>query len=212
MQTIQNGDFIELEYTGWLTDEKQVIDTTSAEVAKANKVFDEHAAYKPSVICLAEGHIPKGLDLQLVGVDVGKQYKFELEPEDAFGKKSAKLIQLIPTTNFFNDKINPVPGLRVNVDGLIGVVRTVTGGRTLVDFNHPFAGKRITYDAKVLRIIADDLEKVNALAGIMGLELKAELKDSGLVIRGLDNPEARERLGQDIPRLISSIKTVSFES
>jgi peptidylprolyl isomerase len=57
-------------------------------------------------------------------------------------------------------------GLQVNIDGAIGVVRTVSGGRTVVDFNHPLAGKDISYKVNVIRKITDDKEKIKSLVGL----------------------------------------------
>ena len=46
---------------------------------------------------------------------------------------------------------------------MIGIIRSVTGGRVLVDFNHPLAGKELVYDLKVIKKIEDTGDKLVAL-------------------------------------------------
>ena len=66
--------------------------------------------------------------------------------------------------HFLNkDKIMPQPGLQVNIDGHLGIIKTVTGGRTLVDFNHPLSGKDVVYEITVHKTVIDPKEQVLAL-------------------------------------------------
>jgi len=166
---IKKKDFVEIEYTGSLKDEKLVFDTTDEKVAKDSNIHSERAAYGPIIICIGEKQVVPGLDDGLEGKEVG-DYKFELKPEQAFGKKNAKFIQLVPTKKFFEQQINPMPGLQVNIDGAIGIVKTVSGGRTLVDFNHPLSGKEVVYDVKVKRIVTDKKEQVASIMSMLGMK------------------------------------------
>jgi peptidylprolyl isomerase len=63
------------------------------------------------------------------------------------------------------------------MDGAIGVIRTVTGGRTLVDFNHPLSGKEVTYDVKVKRMVTDRQEQAEAY-----LDMTLRIKDKKITI------------------------------
>src|SRR3989344_5391232 len=63
------------------------------------------------------------------------------------------LLKMIPIKVFFQHKINPVQGAMLNFDGKMGKVLSVSGGRVLVDFNHPLAGKDVIYEVNVKRII-----------------------------------------------------------
>ena len=53
--------------------------------------------------------------------------------------------------------------MQLSLDGALVKVVSVSGGRVLVDFNNPLAGKVVLYNYKVLRKIEDQNEKVNAL-------------------------------------------------
>jgi len=163
---LKKKDFVEVEYTGKLKESGEVFDTTSEKVAKESGIFSEKAEYTPVIICLGERHIIQGIDEFLEGKDLGK-HNLELPAERAFGKKDAKLIRMIPTNKFLSQNIRPIPGLRVNINNLIGIVRAVTGGRTVVDFNHPLAGRDVVYELEVKRVVTDKKEKVQSLLRIL---------------------------------------------
>ena len=155
-------DFLEVNYTGKTKDEGMVFDTTVKEVAQAEGLFNPRSSYGALIVCLGEGQLLKGIDRQLIGKDIGT-YTFDIGPEEGFGKKNAKLIQLIPTSKFKKENIMPHPHLQVNVDGQAGIIKTVSGGRTLVDFNHPLSGKELVYEVEVKRIIIDPQEKLKSM-------------------------------------------------
>ena len=148
MEKVSKKDFIEIEYTGKLKEDNIVFDTTDEKVAKENNL-ETHSGYEPVIICVGQEQLLKGIDKNLEGKDIGKEYDIEIKPEDAFGNKNAKLIQLIPTAKFKKQNIQPMPGIQLNIDGMVGTIKTVSGGRTLVDFNHPLAGKELLYKIKI---------------------------------------------------------------
>src|SRR3989338_8134574 len=98
MATVKKHDFVEIEYTGRLKQDSSVFDTTEEKVARENGVYDKDADYSPLVICIGENNILKGLEEQIIGKETGKEYKFEISHENAFGRKDAKFIQLVPTS------------------------------------------------------------------------------------------------------------------
>ena len=216
MAAVKNNDFIEVEYTGRLKGDNSVFDTTDKEIAKKSGLESENASYGPVIVCVGEGHLIKGIDKAIVGKEEGKEYKFEFPPEEAFGKKDAKLIQLIPTKKFRQNKIQPVPGLQINIDGIVGTVKTVSGGRTLVDFNHPLAGKEVLYNLRIKRIVNDDNERLLAF-----LKLNLGYNDNDFRIEINENEakvnfehkipkEAEEQLSNEASRLIPSIRKIVF--
>src|SRR3989338_2010439 len=158
-ETIQVHDFVEVDYTGKLPD-GSVFDTTNVDVAKKNGVFSEKSSYGSLVICVGERQILPGIDAQLVGKDVGNSYVMNLTAEQAFGKRDIKKMKIVPINNFREHNLLPQPGLQVDVDGEIGFVTSVSGGRVIVNFNHPLAGKDVVYSVSVKRKIMDVKEKI----------------------------------------------------
>lgn len=168
--SVKLNDFVEIEYTGRLKDSGVVFDTTDANVARENNL--PKGQYGPVVVCIGQGMLLKGLEDQLVGKEPGC-YKVELKAEQAFGKKDARLIRMIPARTFAQHKIQPVPGLQVNIDNMICTIIRSTGGRVMVDFNHPLAGKDVIYEVKINNIVTDKKEQLKAVFAML-LNIKPE--------------------------------------
>src|SRR3989344_5140894 len=141
----KKGDFIEIDFVGKLKEENIIFDLTDAKVAKENNIYHDDHPYKPIIICLGKKDVIKGLDDFLLDKEADKEYEIEIKPEDAFGKKQQELIKLVPTSVFTKQNIQPFPGLQVNLNNIPAIIKTVSGGRTLVDFNHPLSGKTLAY-------------------------------------------------------------------
>jgi FKBP-type peptidyl-prolyl cis-trans isomerase SlyD len=210
-ETIQKGDFIELEYTGKTKDEGIIFDTTSAVVAKAAELHMQKQ-FKPIIVCAGEGHVLPGLDKRLVGASLGK-HSFIIPAEEAFGKKSAKLLQLIPRRIFNDQKIQPVPGLEINVDNQTGIIRTVSGGRIIVDFNHPLASRDLIYDVEVKAKVHDQTAQVKAVLEVMRIPFASlTITDNKAEVLGATNlPDAFVQMfAKDIVRL-TGITEITFK-
>lgn len=209
---IKEHDFIEVEYTAIIGDTSQVFDTTDEKTAKSADIYNKNTKYNPVIICIGEYQILKGLDDSLIGKHIGeKEYKIELEPENAFGKKNPKLLQLISQSSFKKQNIMPYPGLQMNIDGIIGTVRTVTPGRVIVDFNHPLSGKKIIYKVKVIRKVTDVKERLDSILSFYAKDFKSEMHQEEAVISANIPKEAQEILKKKITDLIPSIKKVTIK-
>lgn len=154
---MQKKDFIEIEFTGRIKD-GGVFDSNVRENLKE---LNPDANPKPLVFCLGEGMFLKGIDDFLIDKETGK-YKVELAPENAFGVRLSQLVQMIPMKIFKSQQLNPQPGMAFNFDGRIAKVLAVSGGRVMVDFNHPLAGKNVVYEINVIRKVEDLNEKIKA--------------------------------------------------
>jgi FKBP-type peptidyl-prolyl cis-trans isomerase 2 len=213
MPTIKKNDFVEVEYTGKIKEDDIVFDTTDEKTAKENNLHAAKMEYGPVVVCIGEKQILEGLEEELEGKETGKEYTIELGPENAFGKKDVKLIRMIPVSAFRKQAIDPQPGLQVNVDGVMGLIRRCGGGRCLVDFNHPLSGKDIVYKIKVNKIVTDDKEKVKSyLRLVLGPKVKVELKEGTAEVKVEKEipKEIKENIEKKIIELISSVKKLNF--
>ncbi len=178
--TLQKKDFIEIEFTAKIKN-GEIFDSN---IKKVLEKLNPNAKPKPFIFCLGEGMFLKGVDDFLINKKIGK-YKIELSPEKAFGNRNSKLVQMIPMKIFKQHKINPLPGAVFNFDGKIAKILTVSGGRVMVDFNNPLAGKDVVYDIKVLRKVEDINEKTKALIEFFTKkqDLKFEIKGNKLIIK-----------------------------
>ena len=210
MVTIKEKDFVELEYTG--ESEEGVFDTTDQALAEKEDLPKYNAVYGPVTICIGEGHILKGLEKELVGKETGKDYEIKLEAENAFGKKRTELFKLIPMSAFKKQNVKPMPGLQVNIDNIVGTIKTVSGGRVYVDFNHYLAGKDVTYKVKINKVLTKTEDKVKALLTLMmGNKSDYKLKDNKCTIN-LDVEVSKEMKDRAAKKLkdLTGVKEVKF--
>lgn len=175
---LKEKDFIEVEFVG-KTKEGEVFDSNiKSELEKINS----NAPAKPFVFSLGQGMFLKGVDEFLIGKDIGK-HKIELTPENAFGQRNPKMIQLMPLKIFHQQKINPVVGAMFNFDGRIAKIISVSGGRVMVDFNNPIAGKEVIYEVNIKRQITEVKEKVASLLEFLfRQDLKFEIVDTKVIL------------------------------
>ena len=212
---VSKGMFLELDYTGKIKEGMFVFDTTILDVAKNNDLFEKDKVYTPVRLCVGRGHVIKGLDDSLEGKEIGEEYSVEIVPENAFGKRSAGLIKLVPLSQFKRSDINPTPGLNVQINDTVGVIKNVSGGRVLVDFNNPLSGKDVIYEVKILREIDNTKEKVECV-----LQNRLGLKPEGIdivgekvkiVVKFTLPPQVIELVSNEIKDCINEIKEVLWE-
>lgn len=159
--TLQKGDFIELEFTGRIVETGEIFDTNIKEKAKEAKMNINET--KPFILSIGNKMLPPGLDKDLEGKEEGKEYNVTIQPEEAFGNRDAKLVQMVPTKLFHEQKIAPQKGMQLSLEGRLVKILSSDRGRTLVDFNGPLAGKKVNYTYKITKKITEEKEKINAL-------------------------------------------------
>jgi len=208
---IKNGDFVELDFIGKIKETNKVFDTTLKDVAEKHNILQPNATYESIQVVVGEGHMLPGLDKAIVGKEI-KGFIAELKPEDAFGKKSAKLLKIVPMKDFKKENIKPFVGLEVNVDGVPGIIRNAGGGRTIVDFNHPLAGKELFYEVVVKKLLTTDKDKLDMVLKLMKLphkDVKLTGKKADVTLTSILPDGLKEQAVKEIERL-SGIK-VSFK-
>lgn len=216
-ETLKKGDFIEIEYDGKLKEEDIIFDTTSEDTAKKEGIYNPQAVYGKLTICIGQNQILPGVDNALEGKESEKEYDFEIPPEEGFGKKRADLLKMIPAKVFKEQNIQPVPGLQLNIDGAIGTVRTVSGGRIIVDFNHPLAAKELQYHIKIGKKVTDKKEQLTSYLSLgfsiprKNLNIKVEGDNATVILeRELPKP-VQDELSKKIKELID-LKEIQFKA
>ena len=217
MVKTKENDFLEFDFTGKIKNNSKVFDTSKEDVAKKEDIFNPKMKYQPLVICLGQHQVIKGLEQELVNKELTKDYTIDIKSEDAYGKRESKLIRTIPKNTFTKNKVNPYPGMQVNADNMIGIVKSVSGGRVMVDFNHPLAGRDLIYEVKILKIVEDLNEKVKNLIGFtlfMREDMyKFNIKESKLMFEtSHEVPDfLKKNFESKVKELIKEVKDVEFK-
>ena len=99
----------------------------------------------------------------LHGKAVGDEVDVTLAPDDAFGEQEADLIQVEPADVF---PVAPEVGMMFESDDpetsdiIVYRVTDVADGKVVVDGNHPLAGMKIRFKAKVVEVRAAEAGEI----------------------------------------------------
>jgi FKBP-type peptidyl-prolyl cis-trans isomerase 2 len=166
------GDLVRIEYDLWSEGggKTELLDTTHEEVAqKANAPKPEGRSWGPRPHEIGGDYFPTGIENALVGIPVGEEVEREFAPADAFGERDPNLIEL-----FSMHEVERLPEMRregahldlgtvLTIEGRRGRVVSMTAARVRVDFNPPFAGRKVRGTFQVLERIIDPVAKVRAV-------------------------------------------------
>lgn len=116
------------------------------------EIFEETPADHPVVITIGQNSFFPVIENELINMKAGETKTFTLSPEDAYGPHHKHLVQKIDRS-IFGDRLDPKPGMILSLklegnDGPENVPATVVSASNdhiTVDYNHPLAGKKITY-------------------------------------------------------------------
>ena len=166
------GDLVQIEYDLWAESggKTELLDTTHEEIATKEKISPpEGFTFGPRPHEIGGEHFPSGIENSLVGVSIGEEVEREFAPRDAFGERDPKLIEL-----FSMHEIERLPEMRredarldvgtvLTIEGRRGRVVSLTAARVRVDFNPPFAGRKVHGKFRIVERIADPLAEVRAI-------------------------------------------------
>ncbi|AWL12671.1 Peptidylprolyl isomerase [Saliniradius amylolyticus] len=110
---------------------------------------------KPAKMRMGDGSLTANFEACLLGLKAGDKKAFTLEPEDAFGQPNPDNVHHMDRSNF--DAQTAKPGMIVAFTQpggaeIPGIVREVTGDSVTVDFNHPLAGHKVTFDVEIIEV------------------------------------------------------------
>lgn len=156
--------FVLIDYVIRARDTNELVDTTVEEVAKKENKYDASKVYEPLLVIIGENRIVRGLEEHIENYgEPNKELSVELPPEKAYGPRDPSKVKVISLRELMKNGIVPEVGKAVEYGGQIGIVKAITGGRVLLDFNHPLAGKTLLCTYRIIKVVEDDAEKVRHL-------------------------------------------------
>jgi peptidylprolyl isomerase len=161
---IPKNSFVLIDYIIRAKDTGELIDTTLEDAAKKENKWGADKIYEPLLVIVGENRVIQGLEEHIeTSAEVGKEFEIEIPPEKAYGMRDSSKVKIVNVRELLKNNVVPEVGKTVELGGQVGVVKAITGGRVLIDFNHPLAGKTITCRYRVVKILEDDAEKVRHL-------------------------------------------------
>ena len=125
-------------------------------------VLDASTSHGPMEYLHGASNIIPGLEQGLEGLTAGDAKVVVVQPVDAYGEYSDKLIQRVPIDRFGANKVEI--GMRFHAETNLGmrvlVIRHVDDQEAVLDGNHELAGKTLTFDVKVVSVRAAELTEL----------------------------------------------------
>jgi len=219
--TIEKGSLILIDYTAKVKDSDEIFETTVEENAKKSNLYDPSIKYEPRLVSIGEGWVLKGLDEILSAANLSDNLNVEIPPDKAFGMRDTNKVRMIPQRKF-GDKADEIKaGDVVDIDDRRGFVRFIGSGRVQVDFNHRLAGKTLSYNVNILKILKTDAEKASSLIRRRLLvdkdkisiefnksELLITLPEESFLIDGLQ--VIKKAISGDLFKFITSLESIKF--
>ena len=195
---MKSGDFIEISYVGKMTLTGEIFDDTTKS---------------PAVIAVGQKMAPVGVEKQLETMEVGEEREFTVSPADGFGKRFPQLVKVIPMRDFIKQRINPIPGIFVTIDGRQAKIQSVSAGRVRTDFNHPLAGRDLIYNMKIIRKLTDPAEMAQKYIDHFGFPVKCSFAEGKLSVKLTEQMKNlfEKMFSEKLKKLIPEIKEVAFE-
>ena len=138
----------------------------SAEGLSAEGGYSESSrGGQPAVYLHGYGGIVRGLEREMRGRSAGESFSVEVSPEDGFGPRNEEIVQRIPLKRLSGSAAKLSRGSVVNVrtrqGNAQGVVQKVGRFNVDVDFNHPMAGCRLTFEVEILDVRDASAEEIS---------------------------------------------------
>lgn len=144
---VTEGDTVSVHYEGTFED---------------GSVFDSsYNRGAPINFTIGAGSMIEGFETNIKGMSLGQKKKFTISSDEAYGPRDDTAVQEIPKSNFPSD-FDFTPGVTVtgsNPTGTGHVNATIISegeDSVTLDFNHPMAGKDLTFEVEVVDLNASD--------------------------------------------------------
>ena len=168
---VQNGHTVTVHYVGTLPDEDNI---------EFDSSFKRGA---PVEFEVGSGRMIAGFNDAVIGMTVGETRSVTLEVSDAYGEPDKTAYQLVPKTSFgenFDFKINGMIQGNGPMGPFVARIDEVRDNDVVLDFNHPLAGKRLTFEITAVSINADTVPVANWSASMKKAELLEIAQSQGL--------------------------------
>lgn len=135
--------------------EKKVVIMHYKGTLEDGSVFDTSEGRDPLEFMYGVGMLIPGLEKELVGLKAGDKKTVKVSSDEAYGPKNDQAIQEVPKDQFPQD-VELKPGAQLMAQGPQGpIMLTVVEVKeevVIVDFNHPLAGKDLTFEVEIVEV------------------------------------------------------------
>lgn len=118
-------------------------------------VVDSTFDKAPATFTVGDGNLLPGFEQALFGLETGTKTSLTIPPERGFGQPNDGNLQTMARDDFSDMELSP--GLLIIFSDaaggeMPGVVKSYDDEQVIIDFNHPLAGRVLTFDVEILAI------------------------------------------------------------
>ena len=126
-------------------------------------IIDASSGRAPLSYLHGKGNIIPGLEQALSGKAAGDKLDVTVAPEQGYGPRDERLVQIVPRTKF-GEVESLAPGMQVRVGGpqgtrIVSVLR-VDRDFVTIDGNHPLAGRTLHFSVEIAEVRKASHEEV----------------------------------------------------
>jgi FKBP-type peptidyl-prolyl cis-trans isomerase SlyD len=118
-------------------------------------VLDSSSGRGPMSYLHGKGNLIPGLEQALTGRTAGEKLDVTVPPEQGYGLRDQRLVQILPRGKFAED-VELAPGMQVRASGPQGArlvtVTNVERDFVTIDANHPLAGRTLYFSVEVTEV------------------------------------------------------------
>jgi len=123
--------------------------------------FVDTFATPPATLSLGTGELAPAMEARLLGLVAGSEHSFALAAGEAFGERDPALVHRVSRAALDAEgdadgdyRVGDVVRFPAR-DGqsIAGVVREIEDDALVFDFNHPLAGRAVTFDVKLIGVL-----------------------------------------------------------
>jgi FKBP-type peptidyl-prolyl cis-trans isomerase SlyD len=126
-------------------------------------VLDSSSGRNPMSYLHGKGNLIPGLEQALTGRTAGEKLDVTVPPEQGYGRRDERLVQILPRGKFAED-VELVPGMQVSASGPQGArlvtITSVERDFVAIDANHPLAGRTLYFSVEVTEVRKATREEV----------------------------------------------------
>ena len=120
-------------------------------------VVDSTFDKNPATFKVGDGNLLPGFEQAIYGLKAGDKRSLPISPEQGFGQGNPQNIQVMPRSQFQDMELSE--GLLVIFNDaanaeLPGVVKAFDDSQVTIDFNHPLAGKALSFEVEIIEVKA----------------------------------------------------------
>jgi FKBP-type peptidyl-prolyl cis-trans isomerase 2 len=138
--TVSLNKMVQMSYRGTLAD---------------GKVFSQSDSAKPLEFLVGAGTLIPVLEKGMLGMKVGEKKSITVKASDAYGEYDKAAVRVVPRASFPTGLALKV-GEQYQVNSpngpMVVTISAMDAATVTVDFNHPLAGKDLTFEVTIVKI------------------------------------------------------------